>query len=144
MANSVRFYVEYRKRKYDVFQDTDYFTVHCTTDPSSDTYVINKPDASDEEILAYVQQILNKNEWEKLVSIDRIEQTTRSVIEVPEEIVTCYHCGKSDFVSKMHNFGKFYCSTDCYEQTAVGSATWQIRIPFNSGKIQWRSTKSAE
>ena len=77
----VSFYVEYHKQAINAgVRETDYFTVDCGREPSIQwPWGFAKNDATDEEILAYVQKIMKKNEWELLVSIDRIETETREV-----------------------------------------------------------------
>lgn len=79
-------------------------------------YAIEQTDVTDEEIQAYVQQVMDKNEWEMLVSIERIEETSRVVMKAPDEIVVC-PCGKSFPLSKSHGhwFGDNYCSAKCWD-----------------------------
>jgi hypothetical protein len=91
--------------------------VYCG--PSSDLYQYNidQPDATDAEILAHVQKIMQQHEWELLISIDRVVTESRTVYQAPDEIVEC-PCGKRFPASELfaHYFGTNYCSDVCYDK----------------------------
>lgn len=79
----VTFYIEYHKRPENAgVRDTEDFTVHCGMKPDPDRWPVHriaKKDLTNEEILAYVQNVLKEGEWGPLVSITRIETETREV-----------------------------------------------------------------
>jgi len=61
----VSFHIEFYKRHDDLYcRDSECFTVYCGKKPFNLRYNIEKDDVSDEEIQAYVQKVMDKNEWE--------------------------------------------------------------------------------
>ena len=112
----VSFHIEFYKRQDDSYcRDSECFTVYCGKKSFVVRYNIEKDDVTDEEIKTYVQQVMDENGWEMLVSIEKIEETTRVVLKTPEEIVEC-PCGKQFPLSEKfaHYFGINYCCADCY------------------------------
>jgi len=114
----VSFHIEFYKRHDDLYcRDSECFTVYCGKKPFNLRYNIEKDDVSDEEIQAYVQKVMDKNEWELLVSIERIVTESRTIYQAPDEIVTC-PCGNRFPASERfaHYFGVNYCSDVCYDK----------------------------
>jgi len=57
-------FCDYSFDAYKHCRDSECFTVYCGKKPFNLRYNIEKDDVSDEEIQAYVQKVMDKNEWE--------------------------------------------------------------------------------